>query len=779
MAKRRMRVISALIALILAVPALVFSPAYADPFNFQPFPVKVPGQDKVAPMPPKELSTEDIFTRTQIPYAVLQPYDLSSTKVPGLTQKSTKALGLSHFVVVDNSPFNLLSQVYRENRLKGKPGFVTADSIIHPYIAFTNAVCASVIQSRLAPELKALLGSMLTCACEQYKDSEDEGVRTDSEHICAYLIVALRLIDPAIKLTGPGKSMALADAESKNIDSGQTAESPVLGRALDYWMMQPMGWYNNTAALSGFYRCYHWLSITPFALSDASGNDNDMIASDFRRSVLLFQTLRQAKLGNESGLAVWNRLNAGLVLCANANKGERVLLPPQYDSVFGGRNVSLDSLSEPLYRTRMLLNVRRQKPIEVGSASIFNAAEQKTSADNTAFFLLFPEMDDPELGWLRNRAHDYAAEGSDNPDTPIALLDLFAHGSPPAANLLADSNWHLNPNLAKTVPPLVKRCKSVGSSAEGYSLGDSRWQMLQAFSKPYGDGAQSVVRSNLWAYRRLESAFAAWVDARITIGPLGARTAHAEPVAPAASGSTLTAAIRPAATSAAAAHANIPAKAAQPGSANAAPPANVPAKTAPASTNAVPANVPAKAASGGTAAQPAPFQYLDPCPDLYRMIASDAQKFSEQLALAHCLTQEERDKFQQFGKLALRLAGIADRELAYQPISLSDMNLLGTIDLILEKISTPFQGTLYLNTGTTKGGCSLGLGRVGYLHILCSTTKGLMLCRGAVYTYYEIPGARIAAKHWERKLQYGMVRSPDWTNDFEMVQETPPVRAGI
>jgi hypothetical protein len=170
------------------------------------------------------------------------------------------------------------------------------------------------------------------------------------------------------------------------------------------------------------------------------------------------------------------------------------------------------------------------------------------------------------------------------------------------------------------------------------------------------------------------------------------------------------------------------------------------------------------------------FQYLEPCPDLYKKIAADAKTLMQQLSDVGCLPEGAKEKFVDFSRLSLRLAGIADRELTYQAISQVDMKLLADIDLVLDKVSQPLPGTIYLNNGQSGKGCNLGIGRVGYLHVLCRTTKGEMLCRGAVYTYYEVAGGPITPQHWDRKLQFAMVRPPSWTNDFDIVQEGSVVR---
>ena len=45
-----------------------------------------------------------------------------------------------------------------------------------------------------------------------------------------------------------------------------------------------------------------------------------------------------------------------------------------------------------------------------------------------------------------------------------------------------------------------------------------------------------------------------------------------------------------------------------------------------------------------------------------------------------------------------------------------------------------------------------------------------MLCRGGVYTYYEVPGKPIKPEHWQRKMEYSLLKPPEWAYDYDLVQ---------
>lgn len=710
-------------------------------------------------LPPTEPTLENMFVRTDIPVQPLTPFSLEGTKIAGLSDRTVHQLGAQQFIVIDNSRFKNMSDVYRDNRLRGKPNFVTTDCIVHPYFAFTNGVALAVIKKSATNDLELMLQGMFNCAVVQYKDSQDAEVRDDVEKNAAYLIVAMKLLHPEAEIPTIGQANAMAASELKLVQSGKNAKSVIFGKQLDYSLIQPVGWAGSTPAAANFFKSYLWLSQTSFILTDpvlggaagkeaaASGHaadggagaaqsgDHSLTApikseaakdataadaasNEFRRSILLYECLQQGQVGTATAFAQWKKVAAVMdILGSGSQPHDKILCPADYSTTFGvEKRISLNSLSEPLYRTKLLLAVRRSKPIEVGSASIFNQAEQRTSSDTTASFRLFRPTEDADIAWLRERAHAYPPDGAEGYETPLALLDLYAHASAQASNLLADMIWHLDPALAKELPPLVKTLKALGEQQQ-YSMGQGRWHILEQYFRPFTEGAQAPLRTTPFLSRHIESAFAAWIDNKLALAPL-------TPPATPSSAAVL-----------------------EPGTTD-----------------------------GATAAGMANFQYLEPTSDLYKKMAADSKTLMQQLLDIGYLPEGTKDKFLDFSRLCLRLASIADRELTYQPISQVDMKLLANIDLVLDKFSQPLAGTIYLNNGEAGKGCNLCLGRVGFLHVLCRTTKGMMLCRGAVYTYYEVAGGPITPEHWERKLQFALVRPPSWTNDFDIVQEGSVVR---
>jgi len=378
--------------------------------------------------------------------------------------------------------------------------------------------------------------------------------------------------------------------------------------------------------------------------------------------------------------------------------------------------VTLSSLAEPLTRTKLLLSLRKQKPVELGSTSIFDLKSANKANAGRAVFRFLPSVEDPEWDCLRQQAKVFTDENSNETVVPIGLLEMHALGSGQANNILADNSQRLNQDLLRTVPALDQAVRNKDQANN--SVLASRCKMLTPYFNPIMLDHQKVMGTTLYLTRRLESALAAWLDSHIALGSL-------KPPPPPEDEST------------------------NPG------------------------------APQTTVSKPATFHYLEPSPQIFERMKLDEQFLEENLTQLGMFPEQFRPRSGDFRRLSSRLASIAVKEVNSEPVDATDMKLLGGIDMILQQVTTPVPGSIYLNSGAASspavgnaGGASLGVGKPGFLYIILETPKGgITLGRGAVYTYYETPGGPIRADHWLRKLDFAMVKTPSWTRGFDVVQE--------
>ncbi|HMO22462.1 MAG TPA: hypothetical protein PKC98_16000, partial [Candidatus Melainabacteria bacterium] len=51
--------------------------------------------------------------------------------------------------------------------------------------------------------------------------------------------------------------------------------------------------------------------------------------------------------------------------------------------------------------------------------------------------------------------------------------------------------------------------------------------------------------------------------------------------------------------------------------------------------------------------------------------------------------------------------------------------------------------------------------------------QGATLCRGPVYTVYEVAGGPYPLRHWQRKIQFDLLQPPIWARLFDFIQSRP------
>ncbi|HEY9784335.1 MAG TPA: DUF3160 domain-containing protein, partial [Candidatus Obscuribacterales bacterium] len=339
-------------------------------------------------------SLESVLRYKELPTVPVQPVSLEGLNIPGVQPSTVRTLGMYHFAVINNTPFSTMAELYRDNRLKGKPNFVTADCIVHPYLATTNGIIAAVIETSVCRELETLLQAMLKSSIADFRASEDGEVRDDIQRNLAFISVGLRLIAPDIQLQDLGGATDLADAELLNIKEGKTTRSAIFDRTEDFSNFQPAGWYTSGEKLRNFYACAQWISRMSFPLTDVTVDTATGGGNLFRRSVLLYRSLERATIDGRPALNTWKKLVSVWDLFGSLNPSASSLLATDFQSVVPDSASDLKALlvglSQPFYRAKLLLSVRRQKTVGLGTTSIFDLNEGAADKDAVKVFRLMP-----------------------------------------------------------------------------------------------------------------------------------------------------------------------------------------------------------------------------------------------------------------------------------------------------------------------------------------------------------------------------------------------------
>lgn len=708
--------------------------------------------------PNREPTLQEMFPRGDFYFPYQQAVQLKGIKIPGLNEKAVSTLGFGYFVVVPNTSYNSFTELYRDNRLKGKSSFITADSVIHPYLAFTNRIKALTVEQKIVPQVYKLLQAMVISSYQDYKQADDAGVRDDIERNIAFLTVGLKLLDANYVPPNLSRITSLVDNDLKAIKAGKTAKSLIFDREEQFSFYQPLGWYNASQRLQNFYRCREWISRMYLPMNDVSFGGNLGGSNNFRRAVLLYRSLDLATIDGRPAYDTWLQLykvwsffgtpigiHVGQVLLAKEMK-----LSDQGQS--RPLDMTLQALSEPLYRTKLMLSIRNSNPLNLNATSIFDLSPDDDIDKTSTSFHLMPVVEEPEIYWLRTCNRGLAKNNNDLHSWPLGLLVLHGRAAGQANTILSNNLGTLDPKLTKWVPKLDRSLVERTSGGQLKRIDNRYWEILSAYFKQLPEGVPPVLRSEAWLTRNLESAFAGWIDGHIVVATNNNKVAPADT----ASGTTNFTAggtVAPVAPPKApevpvGPHAELEEKA-----------KNVVIQTGTPKKELAPKPI-----------KPATFHYLEPNAEIYRRLRQDAAKFSSDLATLGFFNESYRTSFDDFTKLFSRLELIAGMEQRQETLPPQDMSLLANFDLVLEKIDVTLPGVLSLSSLSGDDACAtFALGKAGQVYMIVQHDYKAILLRGGAYTLYEFEGQSFTKEEWLQKLNSETISPPFWTQSFDIV----------
>lgn len=669
----------------------------------------------------------DVFPHRELSVIPLQPISLSGVKIPGLSEEQVYNLGVNYFCVINNTDVDSFSKLYKWNRLQGKSSFITVDCLMHPYFGFKNALMGAVIEKYLYADMGHLLRATIAASIADFRLAEDEEVKDDIQRNLAYLSVGLKLLEPDSKLPDIGGVDELVNEDYKKVLAGKRAISHIFNQQIDFSDCRPWGWYQNSSKVRRFFRSYQWLSRVYFPLKNVSINTKSGGGNKFRRAVLLYRALTLGRVYGKPALTYWGRIGNAFALCGMDNYYRiHTILPTDLTSVLSRSRGDFDKLlkivSHPYARTKLMLSIRKQRPVNLGSTSILEIGSNAKKEEDLEVIRFLPLIQPAELSWLKHVGHEYKTETEAPTPTPLSLLTMHGHGAVQATNLLSMQLETLDSRLLTAVPRL-ERIISLSKGGRGQIETDKRWKLVSMMFRPYSEKSQAVLRSGLWQSRQLESAMGAWIDSFNAYTPV--KMARAKESQSSSSGNT---------------------------------------------------------ANSASKSRPSNFHYLEPRPLMYQIMEDDLNVTKNTLNKLEIFPEEYASRLDDFQRLYGRLALIAKREVEGMPIMRSDFSLLSNIDLLLNPVDSSLPSSIFFNLGQKKKaeggeGASIGIGNAGYLYMVCSTTQGATLCRGGVYTLFELAGGPFAKRHWDRKLKYDLLRPPIWARLFDYYRKKDTTRS--
>ncbi len=237
-----------------------------------------------------------------------QPIDARLAGVTGLsaaslTPAATAILARNGFVLTPGQPGDTLENYPRT----GAPVFITLDSLAHSFDLLSGTVLGGLEEGRLYQDLQGLTGAMLEVS-GSFKRAAEGQVKPAAQANQAFFGVAARLLDPAAAI--PPETQEMVERETRLIEAGKGEdESPIFGYREDYSRYLPTGRYARSEEASRYYRAAMWYGSMVMRLRPADSSQmREAGRQETRQAILAVGGLHDARVGEESALAVWERL---------------------------------------------------------------------------------------------------------------------------------------------------------------------------------------------------------------------------------------------------------------------------------------------------------------------------------------------------------------------------------------------------------------------------------------------------------------------------------------
>jgi hypothetical protein len=252
-----------------------------------------------------------------IPYQVkVEPtvpgYEINLSQVAnpdllmGLSDEQRALLEENGFVVVP-SRVKQIYEVYKSAKERGIPIFVTTDAMLHTYHILYDYTLRSAEIQHFVNDLKGLNAAMREAAEEQYLAASGE-VREAARRNLAFFSVASVLLEPGAEVASDVADDVQAELDLIAAHQG-FAESPIFGYEEDYSQYVPRGHYTRNETFERYFKAMMWYGRMMFRLKP--GPNAEAIEAgrmETRQAILIVAALQNAQVGQESALAVWERI---------------------------------------------------------------------------------------------------------------------------------------------------------------------------------------------------------------------------------------------------------------------------------------------------------------------------------------------------------------------------------------------------------------------------------------------------------------------------------------
>ena len=446
----------------------------------------------------------------------------------GLNDAQQAALQQVGFVVVPQEVEPRTAQlyeIYQRADQSETPAFVTTDVVLHAFHVLYDRALRQIEAGALLGDLQALTATMVDAATVQAAATENtvQAAAVDNQ---AFFGVAAALLDPAYQ--PPAAVATLVRDESTLIEAADGIYiSPLMGVEEDYSQYRPRGHYILSEDLQRYFRAMMWLGRLGFRVETPV--DPTLARHELRQALLMLVGLQEARVGDESALATWERIYEPTTFFVTEADDLTVYdLEAAARVVYGGLLAPADLADETLLSNLQATLATYPAP-SILSAPLSDV-ELAAQGGPPRQFRFFGQRLVPDSAVLQQLVYSnvglYQGEVEDTPFTlvhsdvgairgmPRGLDVAAALNSERALNLLEAAGDTAYDGYAEQLAALQTEFDALPTEQWTATL---YWQWLysiQPLLEPAGDGMPFFMQSDAWTDRQLSAWLNSWTELR-------------------------------------------------------------------------------------------------------------------------------------------------------------------------------------------------------------------------------------------------------------------------
>ena len=395
------------------------------------------------------------------------------------------------FVVVP-AESNQLHYDYQGGSYQGWPLYVTTDAAYHIWHLTFDSILRHVEQDKLSPALRSLLQQSVTAAHAQTVKLAGTPLADDAARAEQLYQVAAAELGVPVTL-GP-----LARQEKALIDAhGAAQTSPLLGTKIDYSLYAPRGHYTLSPTLKRYFVAMSVLGQGAFCLPGSRDCDDAFPQRPARVGLLATRVL----LGSEQRKALWQSVYEPTAFLVGLSDD---YTPAELDAAARSATPSWPAdpgvITDQATVTKIVDQLRRTRSVRIDAekASVRIMGTRFTVDSFIMDQLIYPNVQENPAGKKR--------------ELPSALDVAAALGSPTARKVLTAEGATGYKGYSEQLDTLGAKVIERPPADWGGTVYDAWLYALEPVFLPHGAAFPSVMRSDAWAAKNLQSGLGSYAE---------------------------------------------------------------------------------------------------------------------------------------------------------------------------------------------------------------------------------------------------------------------------